>query len=261
VFIDELVACLLLLMQLPRKLGMLASSLVADNPFRTGVLLPSAVANIMEELVDTLRAAGVRNGGQLKEFWPPVQQQLVDSGMFTCLQQLMEATAQQLERCTAAAAAAPADDSGAGFAAAAAVAAAMAAASEFSPSTAANAKYMAAAPFCLAALQDLVGRLMQFVSGMYSMHSSIQQALSIGKYRLASCCVTSDARKHAAQQCHVTTSSSSSSAAATTAAAAAATAEAAAEAVPQPLTRLSPPCIQDGSEHSDNCQRNIWCIP
>jgi hypothetical protein len=46
--------------------------------------------------------------GQLQGLWNQVQQQVMDSGLITCLQQLMEATTEQLERCTAAAAAAAA---------------------------------------------------------------------------------------------------------------------------------------------------------
>jgi hypothetical protein len=62
-------------------------------------------------LLSGLLAADILIDQQLEaELLAPVKQQMVDSGLLASLQQVMEATAEQLERCTAAAAATAAAD-------------------------------------------------------------------------------------------------------------------------------------------------------
>jgi hypothetical protein len=95
------------LLQVPLRLGVLGCSLVADQLYKAGPWLVMAYAMTVVQLLGPL--------GRLCQSDPkgsvlvaPAQQQLIDSGLVTCLQTLAEAAATQLERCTAAAAAVPA---------------------------------------------------------------------------------------------------------------------------------------------------------
>jgi small ligand-binding sensory domain FIST len=106
--------CLLLLpMQLPHKLGVLASSLTHDDCYKAGTGLAAAVAYAASMLLLLLDKAGISASGQASALWPVVQQQMVESGLISCLQSLIHGTAQQLERSTAAAAAAIAESAAA----------------------------------------------------------------------------------------------------------------------------------------------------
>jgi hypothetical protein len=49
-------ACLLL--QLPHQLGLLGSSLVAVDPYKSGALLPLSVANTVDTFIGGLHKAG-----------------------------------------------------------------------------------------------------------------------------------------------------------------------------------------------------------
>jgi hypothetical protein len=123
-------------------------------------------------LFKLLVKAGIDQTGHLKVLLAPAQQQMLDSGLFSCLQRLMEATAQQLEHCTAAAAAtaSPADNSGPGFTAAAdaSTAAASAASSMPIPPDAASSTPSGAD---VAGLQFAAGKLLQVYVVMHDFFS------------------------------------------------------------------------------------------
>lgn len=87
-------------------------------------MLPVALANTIAMMLRQLGIAGLNRRRQLSVLCAPLQQQMLESGLIRCLEQFMEATAEQLERSSAASAAAPAGDSRAALAAAAGAAAA-----------------------------------------------------------------------------------------------------------------------------------------
>lgn len=87
-----------MLLQVPRKLGLFASSM--PEPYARFSMLPTAFT----QAVCLLVKAAARDGtAQIKS---AVLQQMTESGLVTCLDQLAEATAEQLELCSAAGAAA-----------------------------------------------------------------------------------------------------------------------------------------------------------
>jgi hypothetical protein len=162
-----LLSCLLL--QLPRQLGVLGSRLVAEGPYKAGPIPPLTLARTVAVLLKQLAEAVCSDSDPLKKLIAPIQQQMFDSGFITCLQQLMEATAEQLERCTAAAeAAAPAGDSRARFAAAAGIAAA----GDSSVSAAATSNSRMSPAVCLEALQFAAWELMEAHMGSYCLVST-----------------------------------------------------------------------------------------
>jgi hypothetical protein len=91
-----------LLLQLPRKLGLFASSKLLPDPGVTGTwLLP-----VFTEAVSTLLGAAQRDC--MRSVQTEIFQQLASSGLFKTLDQLKAATAAQLEQSGAATTAAAA---------------------------------------------------------------------------------------------------------------------------------------------------------
>jgi hypothetical protein len=151
-------------MQLPRQLGSLGGLLVAGEPFKAGPFLPAAVTTTMMDLLINMKDAGITDDGQLKGLRRSAQQQVADSGFITCLQHLLEATTEQLERCTsaAAAAAAPGDESSSSRIAAAAAA-------SLPSSTPAAGSNVAASS--LGVLQCTAGKLLEVHIRLYTLFS------------------------------------------------------------------------------------------
>lgn len=88
---------------MPRKLGLFTSSRLLPTPYACGPALPTAFA----EVVGTFLLAAVEEvHGGMAQVKAAILQQWRDSGLLSTLDLLAEATAQQLEQCTAAAAAA-----------------------------------------------------------------------------------------------------------------------------------------------------------
>jgi hypothetical protein len=99
------------LLQLPRKLGLIASQQLPQDPCSSGPVLPGFLATVCA----LLSAAEKECTTQVQA---EILQQLKSSGLFRTVDQLKEATAQQLEQdTTAAATAAPTAAAGAAAAA------------------------------------------------------------------------------------------------------------------------------------------------
>jgi hypothetical protein len=92
---------LLLLLQLPRKLGVFASSRLLPLPYASGAELPTAFAEVLSTF---LLAAVTEEHGAPAQVKAAILQQWEESGLLSSLDALAEATAQQLEQCRAAAA-------------------------------------------------------------------------------------------------------------------------------------------------------------
>jgi hypothetical protein len=84
------------LLQLPRKLGLLASTKLVLDPCATDDLLPTFLDSLHKLLSAVQRDC-------VPQVQAEVLQQLVSSGLFKAFHELKEATAQQLEQGAAAA--------------------------------------------------------------------------------------------------------------------------------------------------------------
>lgn len=87
--------------QVPRKLGVFATSQLLPSPYATPPQV--AATQLLVEAVAVLVIAAARDAPPTVE--SVLAQQMTDSGLVTCLDQLAEATAAQLEQCDVAAAA------------------------------------------------------------------------------------------------------------------------------------------------------------
>lgn len=92
---------LVLDMQLPRRLGLFASSRLVPLPYASGAELPTAFAEVLSTF---LLAAVTEEHEASAQVKAAILQQCEESGLFSSLDALEEATAQQLEQCLAAAA-------------------------------------------------------------------------------------------------------------------------------------------------------------
>jgi hypothetical protein len=90
------VPCLLLLLQLPNKLGLFATSQLMPDPDAAGFRLPTAFA----EAVHAMMHGAQHSTAQVRA---AVLQQMEESGLDAALDKLLEATAVRLENCRTAA--------------------------------------------------------------------------------------------------------------------------------------------------------------
>lgn len=82
-------------MQLPRKLGQFGCSHLMPNPYGSNLALPTAFAKAVCTMLDT--ALHHSRQGQMGWLTSALLQQATESGLVKCIDQLAEATAQQLQ--------------------------------------------------------------------------------------------------------------------------------------------------------------------
>jgi hypothetical protein len=129
----------------------------------------------MAVLLGLMSTDGISHSGQMAVLWPSARQQMLDSGFISCLQHLMEATAQQLERCTAAAAAAAAASANGTGSSRTAVASHPTLAAAQQEQHAASSSLLLSLPAALEleALQAAAGELLAALILLYGLFSSI----------------------------------------------------------------------------------------